>query len=497
VFSNLPRSISRIQEEAQLLTNLGNERKALELLTPLSKVCEQAQENHRIVESALKTTGFRPGAAGIVGCLYREFVNAVELMKESHFADAPWGMVRQLAISLNNDSRSPQTAAAIIDGLLEYLRISRPSKEFVQILENDKRAARKNIVQEQLNASVAKGRLAQAATLVETLLSLEENPDERSSLGQIREAIAARRRSRALKGWGWGIAGVVTLIIVAANQDGAPTYSPSGSRIAPSSTARSDYALIPATPAGVGSSQLAAPSVERPLAAPTPIVERPSIGTDLMFTQANIRYCEYQGVRLEAARPLISSESAELAFNTFVDDWNSRCSSYRYRPSDKTAVDAEVASRRATLESDGQKFVDTWSAPPRFANAPLTIETTGGPRRFNVEVARTQQEWAWGTSFRSSMPSDAGMLYVYPAPRTIHNTMRTAYFPLDVLFIGERSVIAEIVERRSPKSSDVITSKAPGIAMLELNAGMVAHLGIKVEDLVRTSVLSGTTLPNQ
>ena len=59
------------------------------------------------------------------------------------------------------------------------------------------------------------------------------------------------------------------------------------------------------------------------------------------------------------------------------------------------------------------------------------------------------------------MPADAGMLYVYPKPKLLNNTMRTAYFSLDVLFIDQNGQITEIYERRPPKSGDVIRSKGP------------------------------------
>jgi len=93
--------------------------------------------------------------------------------------------------------------------------------------------------------------------------------------------------------------------------------------------------------------------------APAASEERPPSGTSGQFSPANIRYCTFQQVRLEAAGPII--ESADMAvFNAHVDDWNARCARYRYAPSDKAAIDAEAVDRRALLEAEGRALMTGW-----------------------------------------------------------------------------------------------------------------------------------------
>jgi hypothetical protein len=87
--------------------------------------------------------------------------------------------------------------------------------------------------------------------------------------------------------------------------------------------------------------------------------ERPAAGIGLEFSRANIRYCTFQQVRLEALGPV--TEGADLVvFNALVEDWNARCARYRYRPVDKDAVDSEAAGRRALLEVEGRAFMNGW-----------------------------------------------------------------------------------------------------------------------------------------
>lgn len=111
------------------------------------------------------------------------------------------------------------------------------------------------------------------------------------------------------------------------------------------------------------------PAVNRVLATDAPALlpelpklgeeSRPSAGAKQQFSQANVRYCLFQQVRLEAVRPL--TDSADLAlFNTLVGDWNLRCGRARYLVSDKSVVDRELVDRRTVLEADGRSLLMGW-----------------------------------------------------------------------------------------------------------------------------------------
>jgi uncharacterized membrane protein (UPF0127 family) len=196
---------------------------------------------------------------------------------------------------------------------------------------------------------------------------------------------------------------------------------------------------------------------------------------------------------LEAASPLLKSDTGIRAFNAYVDDWNSRCSSYQYRSSDKSTVDTEVENQTA-IEGRARAFADIWETAPTFSQSPLTITKLSGtqPLNFVVELARNTKEWTWGTSFRTSMPANRGMLYIYPAPKIISQSMVTAYRSLDVLFIDETGVIFQIFASRPARSGDPVISRSLGRAMLELDAGTVSRLGIIVGDVIHTPALDGT-----
>ena len=109
---------------------------------------------------------------------------------------------------------------------------------------------------------------------------------------------------------------------------------------------------------------------------------------------------------------------------------------------------------------------------------PLTVTTLKGPHAFRVEVARTPQEQAKGLMFRTEMGPDEGMLFPYDQPRTLSFWMRNTVLSLDLVFIDEQHRIINIAENAVPYSEASITSAAPGVAVLELNAGRARELGI-------------------
>jgi uncharacterized protein len=62
--------------------------------------------------------------------------------------------------------------------------------------------------------------------------------------------------------------------------------------------------------------------------------------------------------------------------------------------------------------------------------------------------------------------------------------MKNTLIPLDMLFIGKDGRVVDFHERAVPQSLDTIETKVPARAVLELNGGTVARLGIKLGDVV-------------
>jgi uncharacterized membrane protein (UPF0127 family) len=120
-----------------------------------------------------------------------------------------------------------------------------------------------------------------------------------------------------------------------------------------------------------------------------------------------------------------------------------------------------------------------------FEKSTLVVETAAGPKHFEIELALTPAQEEQGLMFRQRLAPDAGMLFDFgdTAPRAFW--MKNTLIPLDMLFIAASGRVVDIHERAVPLSEDVIPSRVPARAVLELNGGTVARLGIKIGDTVR------------
>lgn len=124
-----------------------------------------------------------------------------------------------------------------------------------------------------------------------------------------------------------------------------------------------------------------------------------------------------------------------------------------------------------------------------FARSTLSVETAdGAAHEFQVYLARTPQQHARGLMYVAELPADQGMLFDYPSPRWVTMWMKNTLIPLDMLFIRADGVIANIAQRTVPGSLAVINSEGRARAVLELNGGTAARLGIRPGDRVRHAI---------
>ena len=133
---------------------------------------------------------------------------------------------------------------------------------------------------------------------------------------------------------------------------------------------------------------------------------------------------------------------------------------------------------------------DPTGPQPKLPTQPLSIATADGKiHRFKVEVAQTPREQQIGLMYRTVIPADSGMLFVWAEPQVSQMWMEHCPVPEDMVFIGTDGAIASIAENTVPESLAIVSSVQRVAATLELQGGLTAKLGISIGDKVSSKAL--------
>jgi len=101
-----------------------------------------------------------------------------------------------------------------------------------------------------------------------------------------------------------------------------------------------------------------------------------------------------------------------------------------------------------------------------------------GQARFSIELADDEAERAEGLMFRESMPKNAGMLFMYPAPKQVAFWMKNTMIPLDMIFLDETGTVKRVHKMAKPYDTTPIRGGEGILAVLEINGGLAQTLGI-------------------
>ena len=126
-------------------------------------------------------------------------------------------------------------------------------------------------------------------------------------------------------------------------------------------------------------------------------------------------------------------------------------------------------------------------AVPVRADAVETLEivTADGTHSVQDEIPKDDLARERGLMYRRFMPPEHGMLFEFEHEGRQSFWMRNTYIPLDMIFISKTGVVTNIVAKAEPLSERIIPSGPPCAAVLELNGGAAAAMGMQVGDRVR------------
>ena len=108
-----------------------------------------------------------------------------------------------------------------------------------------------------------------------------------------------------------------------------------------------------------------------------------------------------------------------------------------------------------------------------FVDAPKAPEVV-------VEIAERDADRQRGLMYRTQMPADAGMIFVFERERKLSFWMRNTCIPLDMLFVAEDGTIVNVEENVPTLTDRTFTSGGcPAKYVVEHNAGWARAHGVK------------------
>ena len=121
----------------------------------------------------------------------------------------------------------------------------------------------------------------------------------------------------------------------------------------------------------------------------------------------------------------------------------------------------------------------------QFKRSSLMIVANGHDLKFEVDLATNDAERSHGLMFRKELGAYEGMLFDFYQEMQVSFWMKNTLIPLDMVFIAGDGTVKHVHANAVPLSTDAIPSLYPVRAVLEINGGSAALLGIKPGDKVK------------
>ena len=176
-----------------------------------------------------------------------------------------------------------------------------------------------------------------------------------------------------------GVAFVIWLINNGGQSNRKPSYTP------PSST--QSYGYPKSSPA---------PAVRTPISSQNGGLKyiKPSVGTNNVLTVPQIRWCVREGIRIEAMRGIIDTNAKVGMFNRIVNDYNSRCGSYRYRQGSQSRAERDVEPYRSQIVAEANREARQLvsSYQPSYPSVSPRTSTHSVPKKPSAQYTREAQQ---------------------------------------------------------------------------------------------------------
>ena len=327
-FPELESAAEALKSDVAKLEDLREQKKQAEKIGPLVDACESAKANLDATCRMLRSGG----ASAIDRGLIPRFVLGFDKARSS--AENPelaYFIVRDLALHLNNEGDDPQAAFELTQWLIEKAGTSAP-RNVLEQLHEDRAVVHKNWKFRELGRQG--NNLSGAINTVSELLKYASGTD-RKDLQKLQSKLQLRRVAKFVK-YAIG-AGIVAIIGYNLLLENSRPVRRSGN---------STTSTLPST----------APTQQ----ADSYEEELPPIGQGKLLSTAQVRYCVFEGVRLDHLRGLVTTNLDIDKFNSRIGSFNARCSNFQYRPGVLQRLETEALTRSSALRSEAARIMASW-----------------------------------------------------------------------------------------------------------------------------------------
>ena len=106
-----------------------------------------------------------------------------------------------------------------------------------------------------------------------------------------------------------------------------------------------------------------------------------------------------------------------------------------------------------------------------------------GEKIIQIEIADTDAKRIQGLSNRESLPTDTGLLFIFPTPTTPSFWMKDMHFPIDIIWLDANWKIIGIEKNLTPETyPKLFFPPSPIKYVLEVNAGFSTKNNLKTGD---------------
>lgn len=350
-FPELESVAGSIRKDISDLEELSEQQAAHQALSSLVAACEAVKKSPHVLRNQLEAAAFDESAAGELWEIVTEFRKACRDLADP---TPVYMVIRELALYLNNEDEDPETAFLLVNAVLKAEGKRCPAVVSEQ-LQVDRAVMHKNWLFPKLEAS--QNNPSKMLSIIDKLL-VYANTSDRSDLNRLRGQIARRKWGQDLRKfirYAIFAGGAVTIVVAMWDQpSSSPSYTPPTS----SSYVPSNSFTTAQPPDTLFEKPAKASSIQT-----NPYEERkPSVGSGQVLDRSEVRYCIFQGDRLDNIKAKLDHTSSHQidSFNSLVNDFNSRCSYFRYQSGVVQEIRSEAIDQADVLRADAERILARW-----------------------------------------------------------------------------------------------------------------------------------------